>query len=519
MPNRGLLDTLNDTGQRWFGVTVSTLSILAVLWTGYELEQTRQDKAWLATSSEFEEKLQAYLNNVKSALSQISDDENAELTLRAIHGAYPSLRAAFLINDHDKTALRVYPARAPLTQLPVYPATGGLVSYPRLIALVEELLAVNKLQTAFLGGAEPTVTEPGDTQFLAILWRSPDLLNRTETWPLGLAKFDLDTLLSEVKPASINKASTAPFEGSREAIVQVDGEAHAVYLGAAPGDGGTRHLWITALILAVLLLYSQFALATQRKRSIALQEKVTTLQQIQLRQTRLANLGEVSSRISHELNQPLFSIETLSATLIRHPEINQAEQQKTLAQIRSEAARAARATKAILDFSRAQAKNLDNQALDISLILEAIYPLIMIEAQRRGVKVNRRVATTAQGAVDRAPVEIFITATLTNALEAISESKTSDPQISIEVQKVSADKLSITVANNGPQISEEAQRRMFDDFYTTKSQGTGLGLSTARSLARQSGGEITFRAPAPARHPHFELTMPIKAQPGAPAND
>lgn len=142
-----------------------------------------------------------------------------------------------------------------------------------------------------------------------------------------------------------------------------------------------------------------------------------------------------------------------------------------------------------------------------------------MEAQRRRVKVSRSVARDAHGVVDRAAVEIFITTALTNALDAISEASTDDPEVSINVCKPTDNALSIRISNNGPSIPEETQQSMFKEFYTTKTDGTGLGLSTARALARQAGGEITFQSIEPDGHPEFNLTVPIKAQELGLTND
>ncbi len=509
MPNRVQLSILNDPGYGWFSAMVSAVAIATTVWAGYELGQAREKQSWLTTARDFEQTLEEKLSHIKSAVAQIDDGSNATSALIAVHGAYPSLRSGYLINDDDGTALRVYPARAPLTRLPVGMATGGLISYTQLISSVEALLAINRLQQAYTTGEPPSALDPSSSTYLAVLWRSPRASQNSGLWPLGLAKFDLDVLLNEIKSSSVNRVSLAPFDGAKELIIEIEGQALPIYLSPPTDPSDNRQFWIAALILAVLLFSTQFVLYLQKKRGLALERDIVRMQQVQNRQTRLANLGEVSSRVSHELNQPLFSIEALSATLLRHPDMATEERQSTLTKIRSEAARAARATKAILDFSRAQAKSVRNEAIDIKIVVEQLYPLIVTEAQRRGVRMRREMTADSQGPVDRAAVEIFITTAVTNALEAISEAGLDGPEVLIAVSKPTSDAISIQVSNNGPSIPKETQQSMFDDFYTTKTQGTGLGLSTARTLARQAGGEITFQSIAPNGNPKFTLTLPI----------
>jgi len=514
MRSRNQVSFLGDAGYGWFSAVVSAVAVGVVVWSGYQLGQAQERQAWLAASKNFQQKLDEEISYVKSAVAQIDDEMNATPTLKAIHGAYPSLRSAYLINDEDGTALRVYPTREPLTRLPVGIATGGLLSYTQMISTLEEQQLVNRLQTVYTGGKPQSVASPFDSQYLAILWRSPRASSGTRPWRLGVAKFDLNVLLKEVRPSSIDRVSLVPFDGAKELIVEIEKSAHAIYLSPPKDASNIQHFWIAALILSVLLLYTQFALELQRRRGVKLEIDIAKMQQIQHRQTRLANLGEVSSRISHELNQPLFSIEALSATLLRHPNMTAEDRQTALTQIRSEATRAARATRAILDFSRNQAKNVANEQMEINRIIEALYPLILTEAQRRRVKISRTIEARANGRVDRATVEIFITTTVTNALEAISEANLDNSEIAIYVDAPKDKQITIRVSNNGPTIPTQTQRSMFDDFFTTKPQGTGLGLSTAQTVARQSGGEISYRSVGPERYPEFQLTMPIKGPDG-----
>lgn len=512
MLNRIQVSFLGDAGYGWFGAVVSAVAVGVVVWSGYQLGQAQERQSWLAASKNFQQKLDEEISYVKSAVAQIDDEMNATPTLKAIHGAYPSLRSAYLINDEDGTALRVYPTREPLTRLPVGIATGGLLSYTQMISTLEEQQLLNRLQTVYTGGKPQSVASPFDSKYLAILWRLPRASSGTRPWRLGVAKFDLNVLLKEVRPSSIDRVSLVPFDGAKELIVEIEKSAHAIYLSPPKDASNIQHFWIAALILSVLLLYTQFALELQRRRGVKLEIDMAKMQQIQHRQTRLANLGEVSSRISHELNQPLFAIEALSTTLLRHPDMVAERRQSALTKIRAEASRAARATNAILNFSRAKAKDARREAIDIKTLVDQLYPLILMEAQRRGVKVSRSIVRDAHGVVDRAAVEIFITTALTNALDAISEASTDDPEVSIKVCKPTDNALSIRISNNGPSIPEETQQSMFKDFYTTKTYGTGLGLSTARALARQAGGEITFQSIEPDGHPEFNLTVPIKAQ-------
>jgi two-component system sensor histidine kinase TtrS len=70
--------------------------------------------------------------------------------------------------------------------------------------------------------------------------------------------------------------------------------------------------------------------------------------------------------------------------------------------------------------------------------------------------------------------------------------------------------VSLTVRDNGPGLDATQLARVFENFYTTKPSGLGLGLSICRSLARAHGGELRAQDPAPGeRGAAFLLSLPI----------
>lgn len=93
---------------------------------------------------------------------------------------------------------------------------------------------------------------------------------------------------------------------------------------------------------------------------------------------------------------------------------------------------------------------------------------------------------------------------LTNAFEA--QEGCPDPWIRIEVD-ARADRVVVTVADNGPGISPEVMKQLFAPFATGKAQGLGLGLVISRDIARDFGGELTADEPVPGRGAAFHLTL------------
>ncbi|KZN46503.1 sensor histidine kinase [Pseudoalteromonas luteoviolacea] len=79
-----------------------------------------------------------------------------------------------------------------------------------------------------------------------------------------------------------------------------------------------------------------------------------------------------------------------------------------------------------------------------------------------------------------------------NAVEALEICDQTTPKITLKIVKNDNDKLCIDITDNGPGITEQAQAMMFVPFYTTKQQGSGIGLSLSRQIMLQHGGELLY---------------------------
>ncbi|WP_136678727.1 ATP-binding protein [Neptunomonas sp. XY-337] len=117
-------------------------------------------------------------------------------------------------------------------------------------------------------------------------------------------------------------------------------------------------------------------------------------------------------------------------------------------------------------------------------------------------------------------VQQILTNLIKNALQALQGISHPDPNITIS-SRINGETLFISVRDNGPGIAPDAQKKVFDPFYTTKQvgKGTGLGLSVTYNLARKLGGDIALRS-NPNEFCEFTLSLPYPEQQpqGAPAS-
>ncbi|MBB3357376.1 MULTISPECIES: PAS domain-containing sensor histidine kinase [unclassified Novosphingobium] len=104
--------------------------------------------------------------------------------------------------------------------------------------------------------------------------------------------------------------------------------------------------------------------------------------------------------------------------------------------------------------------------------------------------------------IDRDQISQALWALLQNGAEA-AVAATDAPQVRLSARL--DDRLSIWVADNGPGVPDEGRARIFRPFYTTKKEGSGIGLSLARQIARAHGGDLSL---LPGRDTVFELALP-----------
>jgi C4-dicarboxylate-specific signal transduction histidine kinase len=117
--------------------------------------------------------------------------------------------------------------------------------------------------------------------------------------------------------------------------------------------------------------------------------------------------------------------------------------------------------------------------------------LLMPELERQGITLEKRLPPHDVGVVgDPVALGQIIHNLLNNAVSALGAARTSNPRIWLEVL-LRAGRVELTVRDNGPGIDPQHLDRVFEPFFTTRSDGLGLGLSLSESLAQAMGGGLT----------------------------
>lgn len=202
-------------------------------------------------------------------------------------------------------------------------------------------------------------------------------------------------------------------------------------------------------------------------------------------------LGEMASGIAHELNQPLGAIATFSQAGMRmldrsQPMLTQALE--VFKQINQEALNAGEGIRRIRRLFDQDDSARTRCAID-ELILE-LRPALELLFRRHNGSLELSLAPCPALSVDRAKIQHVIFSLVQNGFEADKGSHES-PHVRVGVAH---DRYSVetSIVDSGPGVSGEAQHRLFKPFYTTKIQGTGLGLASSRSIIEAHEGSIGY---------------------------
>lgn len=273
--------------------------------------------------------------------------------------------------------------------------------------------------------------------------------------------------------------------GRETVFVRKNGERFPVVIYEAPlvNSVGQQTGWMSAAV----------DLSEQRRI-----EEVSRQQQERLQATaRLATVGEMASLLSHELNQPLAAIASYasgSLNLLDAPDITDHEMLKqALTRIAEQADRAGRTIKSVHDFVRRREQT--REVVSATALIDAVLPLVRLQARKSGTRIDVQAPSPPpRVSADRTMVEQVLLNLTRNGIQAMESETTPQDRraLQIAVRVINAQWIEFSVTDAGPGIAPDVAQRLFTPFFTTRSEGMGLGLSLCRTVVEQHGGALDF---------------------------
>lgn len=221
---------------------------------------------------------------------------------------------------------------------------------------------------------------------------------------------------------------------------------------------------------------------------------------------KLAAIGQMSTSIAHELNQPLAALRTLSGNTVRFLERGALETASTnLRTINDLVDRMGRITASLRAFAR---RGDDKGQAKLSKAVDAALQLLAGRLENFSLTLHQDFVD-AELMIDQTRLEQILVNLIGNALDAMHAQPL--PELWLEGAVVE-DRYRLLVRDNGHGIDDEARKHLFEPFFTTKpgEQGLGLGLTLSASLAAATGGSLSVEHPA-SGGTEFVLCLPVMA--------
>ena len=296
----------------------------------------------------------------------------------------------------------------------------------------------------------------------------------------------------------------------------IEGGGPTQFEEIVPSAGSTRHYVVVKFLLRdqVNKPYAVCGIATDITALKQAQEALRSREAELAHTTRVMMMGEITSSIAHEVNQPLGSIVNYGNACLRLLKAGSADLTEiatALSAIVNDANRAS----AIIARIRALSKKAPPvmAALQVRELLADILPLVRHELTRRRTTLKTVLPGDLSPILgDRIQLQQVLLNLVMNSIEAMKKVPEDQRQLFIEAQShVSEDKsfLLITVTDSGIGLKAEDLPKLFQTFYTTKAEGMGMGLAISRSIVEAHGGRL-WATPNTDLGATFQFTLPVQ---------
>jgi two-component system sensor kinase FixL len=300
---------------------------------------------------------------------------------------------------------------------------------------------------------------------------------------------------SEVKPILIEAMREQKPVSIEQFYRWTDGRESWLEMRVHPADGG------------LAIFYRDI---TDKKQS---EEDLKRAQAELMHASRLSAMGTMAATLAHELAQPLTaarnSIEAAVKMLKSVPDPKSRDARNALAHAGRSVERGTELLKRLRSFVGKGRVQPETQ--DLAATIADAGVLMLPLAQQRGVAIEFKLEPRAQWVTaDAVQVQQVLINLIRNAIEAIGDAPVR--HITVTTTVVSSDEIEVKVEDSGPGFDEEAARKLFEPFHTTKAEGLGVGLSICRTIVEAHGGKIEA-VPRPEGGALFRFTLPRATAP------
>jgi two-component system, LuxR family, sensor kinase FixL len=208
---------------------------------------------------------------------------------------------------------------------------------------------------------------------------------------------------------------------------------------------------------------------------------------------RVSTMGHLTAGLSHELNQPLAAIVNYAETcelLLDHANSDRGKLRQHFEQIKQASARAGKILHRMRDFVRPTRTTLAK--VDLNELVQEVVELCKFDADRANVQTTLELGSSTNVAVDAVQIQQVLVNLLQNALQAIKARDANMRRVTIRTEQVD-DEVRVEVIDTGPGLDTMDEVAIFSPFYTTKTNGLGLGLAISKTIVERHHGAMMAR--------------------------
>jgi len=234
-------------------------------------------------------------------------------------------------------------------------------------------------------------------------------------------------------------------------------------------------IWSTILITLILGSFSGFFISRKINEQL-------------VRAAKLASLGQLSANVAHEIRNPLTSIKMRLYSLKKESK-NDSTVSDDLNVIDEEINRMEGTVNNFLDFARPPELNL--QPADIGQILEGTVNLIAPKARSQGITIQKRLGDLPlELKIDKEQIRQVFLNIMLNSIEAMPNGGDLEIEGVMKQDKKLNTVIEINICDTGVGIPPELKNKITEPFFTTKAEGTGLGLFIASRIVKMHKGSL-----------------------------
>jgi len=260
----------------------------------------------------------------------------------------------------------------------------------------------------------------------------------------------------------------------------------------------------------VLKWYGTLTDIEDRKRAEQERERLRQMETDLPHVNRVSTMGELAASLAHELKQPITAAITNARTCLRwlareQPDMNEAREASQ--RMVKDGTRAAEIIDRLRGFYK-KGGSPERELVDINEVVGEMLPLLSSEAARHLVSMRTDLSPDLPKVLaDRVQLQQVCLNLMLNGIEAM---KDTGGELTIKSERGENGEVLMSIADTGVGLPAESTQEIFNAFFTTKPQGSGMGLTISRSIVESHGGHL-WAAPNSGRGATFHFTLPTAA--------